>query len=268
MKIFLSWSGEKSKAIGLVLKDWLKDVIQQLDPWMSDEDIKKGVHWSPEIAKELKVGTVGIVCLTRENLNEPWILFEAGALSKAVEESYVCTFLYNLEKTDIQGPLAQFQATSALDKNDVRKLLHTLNGALKEGKLEKDRLDRIFDLNWNILDAKLKDIPVGEEISEPERTSEEKINEILVTVRTIQQQQEERLPVPLKLQPGLIGNYYYMSSQPIPAGSTGLVLGAPGYSGFAPMGYLPKENPDRFEGKVSTSEPVDQSQVPPKKDKS
>ncbi|MBE0393338.1 hypothetical protein BJQ96_03202 [Flavobacterium sp. PL0002] len=35
MKIFLSWSGNKSKLIAESLKDWLEQVIQSTEPWIS-----------------------------------------------------------------------------------------------------------------------------------------------------------------------------------------------------------------------------------------
>lgn len=41
MKIFLSWSGEKSKNIAESLKDWLEQVIQTSEPWISTS-IEKG----------------------------------------------------------------------------------------------------------------------------------------------------------------------------------------------------------------------------------
>ena len=100
--------------------------------------------------------------MTPENLIAPWILFEAGALSKTTEQTYVIPYLFQVEPSDIEEPLAQFQATTA-DKSDTKKLMHTLNQALKdsvfeEGALESAFLDETFEEQWPKLEQELKDI--------------------------------------------------------------------------------------------------------------
>ncbi|MFF2501131.1 hypothetical protein [Peribacillus sp. NPDC058075] len=65
MKVFLSWSGEYSKNIALILKEWLPLVIQTLEPYVSSEDIRKGSRWSASIGQELEVSNYGILCLTK-----------------------------------------------------------------------------------------------------------------------------------------------------------------------------------------------------------
>src|SRR5436190_15990351 len=121
MKVFISWSGGRSQAGAEALRYWLPKVIQALEPWMSANDIEKGTRWRSGIANELEQSSVGIICLTRENLNSEWIHFEAGALSKQQQNTYVCTFLYEIEPVDVREQLAQFQHTRAT-RNDVQKL--------------------------------------------------------------------------------------------------------------------------------------------------
>jgi hypothetical protein len=48
MKVFLSWSGDKSRHTAEVISGWLKQVIQALDPWMSP-NIEKGKRWGIEL---------------------------------------------------------------------------------------------------------------------------------------------------------------------------------------------------------------------------
>lgn len=42
MKVFLSGSGEKSKAAAEAFRRWLPCVLQSVRPWMSDRDIGAG----------------------------------------------------------------------------------------------------------------------------------------------------------------------------------------------------------------------------------
>jgi hypothetical protein len=63
---------------------------------MSAANIDKGARWGMALASELQATEVGIICVTRENVEVPWLLFEAGALSKSVDAARVCTYLYDL----------------------------------------------------------------------------------------------------------------------------------------------------------------------------
>jgi len=143
--------------VALEFKEWLPLVIQSVEAYVSSEDIDKGKRWSSHIAKELETCSYGIICVTRENLNAPWVNFEAGALSKFVDESYVSPFLLDLKKSEVKGPLLQFQAT-AYEKEDVRKLVKSINKALEEQGLEETRLNNVFEVMWNVLEEKLNSI--------------------------------------------------------------------------------------------------------------
>ena len=127
MKVFLSWSGPLSKKVAEELHRWLPNVIQALEPWLSSEDIAKGSQWSAQIAGELEASKAGIICVTPSNHGAPWLNFEAGAISNQVKPTkMVCTFLVGVKPTDLDGPLAQFQATVPVE-SDVKRLVVTLN---------------------------------------------------------------------------------------------------------------------------------------------
>lgn len=184
MKVFISWSGEKSKAVALALKDWLPLVIQTIDPWMSKHDIEAGARWSKEVAGALSDTKFGIICLTKGNLNAPWILFEAGALSKTLDDTYVCPYLIDLEPVDIpSSPLTQFQAKRS-NKEETFELVKTINSALKENALPEDRLKRIFDSFWDELKVTLENLP-KENTAKSQRPIEDMIAETLEIVRKL-----------------------------------------------------------------------------------
>jgi len=85
MKLFICWSGETSMEIATFLREWLPTVHHNIKPFISTEDIGKGIRWAKSLASELEDTNFGIVCLTSENLAAPWLHFEAGALSKIAE---------------------------------------------------------------------------------------------------------------------------------------------------------------------------------------
>jgi hypothetical protein len=113
---------------------------------MSATDIDRGARWSTEVSAQLDAANIGIICLTPENLEAPWVLFEAGALSKILSKSLVCTYLFQLRPPDVKGPLAQFQAAVA-DEKETRSLLFSMNRALGSSSLPDARLERMFN-NW------------------------------------------------------------------------------------------------------------------------
>lgn len=155
MKVFLSWSGNLSKEVALVLRSWLPSVLQAVEPYVSSEDIRKGNRWSSEIASELESTTYGIIVLTPENIEAPWINFETGALAKTVDNSLVSPFLFGIKNSDVKGPLTQFQAT-LYDKDDLKKLLFSINEAMLSRPLNESRLEVVFEKWWPDLEEQLE----------------------------------------------------------------------------------------------------------------
>lgn len=169
MKVFLSWSGARSHKVALVFRDWLPSVIQEIVPYVSSEDIDKGARWSTDIAKELSDSTFGILCVTRENLNAPWLTFEAGALSKTMDKSFVSPFLFDIKRSEVDGPILQFQST-IFEKEDLKKLITTLNKACEKDGLSAERLSKAFDVWYPTLEvelSKLHDIETESHEAEP-----------------------------------------------------------------------------------------------------
>jgi hypothetical protein len=148
MKVFVSWSGDVSKTVALVLRDWLPSVIQAIEPYVSSEDIEKGTRWGQDLGEALGSLGVGILCLTPENVTAPWINFEAGALSKSLDNSRVMPFLLGMNKSQVPWPLAQFQLTS-YEKDDVKRMLLSINGTCDSPPCVSEViLNRSFERWW------------------------------------------------------------------------------------------------------------------------
>jgi len=185
MKIFISWSGTRSEAIAKALRGWLPNLLQAVVPFTSNQDIKKGERGLVTISAELEQSNVGIICLTPENLEKPWILFEAGALSKS-SAAHVCTFLYDVASTNIEAPLGEFQYTKN-ERDDIKHLCSTINDLLGDRKLDPSRFEQAFDVWYPKLEEKLKAIPAPQEDEKrvDQRSPEDKLDEVLRAVRNL-----------------------------------------------------------------------------------
>lgn len=187
MRVFISWSGERSRAIGDTLRRWLPSVLQVVRPYFSPDDIAKGARWNSEIAKELESARVGLLILTPENQTAPWLLFEAGALAKNLDRSKVCPILFGgLEPTDVKGPLVQFQA-SKFDADDIKRLVKMMNAELGEAALTPDVLEGVFEMWWPRLQEQVKaeldkHIPSSDEAV---RTERDMLEEVLGLTRNL-----------------------------------------------------------------------------------
>lgn len=185
MKVFISWSGERSRLVGELLKFWSRCVIQNLEPWISTE-MNRGVFWFPKIKDELDQSMNAIVCLTKENLNSPWILFEAGALSRGLNTNSVCTVLIDLNPEDVDDPLGQLNHTLPTDQSSMLKLIRTLNRGLGEKALPEELLKYSFDTHWPYFQEKFKEILSLTEAAElPKKEKSDILEEIFKTVRRL-----------------------------------------------------------------------------------
>lgn len=156
-KVFISWSGELSRKLGESLRNWLPSSLQYVKPYFTPEDIEKGAKWNTEITKELESSNIGIICLTADNTEKPWVLFEAGALSKSIDKSRVCTLLFNLDPAEVKGPLTSFQSTR-FESSDFKRLITTINNSAGEAKLDTPVLDSVFEMWWPKLLKQVEEI--------------------------------------------------------------------------------------------------------------
>jgi hypothetical protein len=187
MKVFISWSGNRSRAVAELLDEWIQCVLQAVSPWLSSKDIDRGSLWFSEISDQLKDTKIGIVCLTQSNKNKPWILFESGALAKGLSSNRVCTFLIDLDSSDVGNPLAQFNHTFPT-KDGIWDLVRTLNTTLGENSLRENVLDKVFETYWPQFEENFKKaLEDNPETHEAKPRSEESILvEVLNTVRSMQ----------------------------------------------------------------------------------
>ncbi|HEY2536511.1 MAG TPA: toll/interleukin-1 receptor domain-containing protein [Solirubrobacteraceae bacterium] len=189
MKIFVSWSGDKSRQVAVVLREWLPAVINSVEPFVSSKDIDPGTRWQMEVAGQLESTSYGIVCVTRDNQSAPWLNFEAGALAKVVETGRVVPLAVDLKPSDVTVPLGQFQAQPATEQG-IREIVTSINSACAS-RLSDDLLERAFQKWWPDLSESLSEIEKnstpGPARNSPRRSDRELLEEMLNTVRSLAQ---------------------------------------------------------------------------------
>ena len=194
MKVFISWSGEQSHKVACLLSDLIQDVIQSIRPFLSSKDIDRGAIWFNEISNQLQESSFGVVCLTKENKDKPWILFESGALAKGLTGNRVCTFLVDLTYSDVENPLAQFNHTT-FTKDSLFSLFQTFNKSLGDIALSEGQLQRSFNVHWNRFEVDFKELLKTEQLPEQknDRSDGEKLSELIEVVRDMRRTQTDIL---------------------------------------------------------------------------
>jgi len=173
------------------LRDWLPNVLQVVQPYMSAVDMQVGSRWNIDLAQELQTAKLGIICVTSENQHAPWMLFESGALSKTVDPQCVIPYLLNMRLSELQGPLVQFQGAVA-QRDDTFKVVSIVNRTLGTLALSDEGLHRSFSKWWPDLETTIAKIPPSIESGPPPQTEREMLEELLALVRSSIREQMER----------------------------------------------------------------------------
>lgn len=165
MKVFISWSGPRSRLLADALREWIHDVIQSVECFCSTEDIRAGQRWNNEVNSWLADTDFGVLCVTPENMKAPWLNFEAGALAKRInDDARVVPVTLGFAPSALEEPLKQFNGVVA-DKAGIVGLMKSIADVANPSM----DLKRAVDRWWPDLEAKLAEIPASdEEVSTPE----------------------------------------------------------------------------------------------------
>lgn len=181
VKVFISWSGARSKALACALQEWLPLILQYAKPWVSEKDISAGERWAQAIAGELESSNFGILCITPENLRSEWIMFEAGALSKSMLDAKVIPLLFSLELSDLSGPLSQFQALK-VDQQGLMDVVKAIN-SISEIKAPEATISQLVPALWPQLQHKIDAIPNTDIVGKNMRPQTEILEDLVSQVR-------------------------------------------------------------------------------------
>jgi hypothetical protein len=158
MKVFISWSGDRSRLLADALRDFIVDVIQSVECFCSTEDIRAGQRWNSEVNDWLATTDFGILCVTPENVKAPWLNFEAGALAKRInDDARVVPITLGFSPSALEEPLKQFNGVPA-DRAGILRMMKSISDIANPGV----DVVRAFDRWYSDLDSSIQAIPLVE----------------------------------------------------------------------------------------------------------
>lgn len=159
-KIFISWSKQYSKEIALALKDTFENHVFKgtgLTGFVSDVDIASGEDWWQKIRKELKSSGQGIMCITKQNVKEPWIYFEGGAL--VANNIRTIPLLISCDiKSLANSPFDSRECIQFYEEQKFLKMVSDINEQLGLLNLSKVQLDSVSKEAYKQMKDKLSKI--------------------------------------------------------------------------------------------------------------
>jgi len=151
VKVFVSWSGDKSFQLAERLVEWLPTIVPSVRVFYSS-DIGGGYLWLNKLLQELTDAEYGIVCVSKENQQSQWLHFEVGALwQRAGKDIPVCPLLLDLPTKDLKGPLAFFQARE-FNEQGLRSMCAEI---AKKAGLDDLQFRRNFKAAWAQIETEL-----------------------------------------------------------------------------------------------------------------
>jgi len=172
MSIFISWSGEVSRAVAYSLKDLMEKSLPGVrdNIFISIEHLRKGKKWRQKLDNALNEASVCLGIITQKNQCAPWLNYEIGAIAfnNAIEQDkkIICPLLYDFGTLIENHPFNNYQC-SKIEKKELEKTFKEI------GKLFNYRFDKgIFDIAYEMFNTAIKN-----ETLNPEKKQSICINE-------------------------------------------------------------------------------------------
>lgn len=156
-KIFISWSGKRTQEFALCLKNVIEETIfpqTGLECFVSNVDIASGTDWWTKISGELKECNLGILCVTNENIDAPWIYYEAGGM--AARDVPSIPLLINCKVNSlVDSPLKGKQCINFENRKEFIKMINDIN--TRFNKLLPDSIVvHMAEIGYDELNTKLE----------------------------------------------------------------------------------------------------------------
>jgi predicted nucleotide-binding protein len=124
MRVYLSWSGQLSHTVANLLRDWLPEVLETVEPWLASADAT-----SEERDYSKSEYDVIIPCVTRDNTEALGNAIPIGAIYQLPSDDFpaVMVVLVGVKLSDLSGIIRMFDSAGLSEKG-----MQTLLGALNE----------------------------------------------------------------------------------------------------------------------------------------
>lgn len=183
MKVFISWSGDRAKALALALREWIPHVAQVAEPFVSKEDIEVGEPWFDAIEAAMADAPAGIIVVTPENQTAQWLNYEAGGMARYMGKR-ACPLLLDMTDVDLTGPLKNLHVAEATEEG-VKKLVHDLF----DRHVRPDLVDAAFARVWEELATAIAEAVLVEHVAvDTTRDPDEKLDEVVEMLREMRRQ--------------------------------------------------------------------------------
>jgi hypothetical protein len=155
MRIFISWAGDISHQAARSLRDLLPRVLPAADILLWDESsLQAGSAWASILEEELARTELVAPCVTRDNMESPWLNFELGLISSRLGRARVLPLLIDLPASNLRGPLTQFRCFST-SKSELKAFVTSITATVSPEKAASDTLDVSFESWWPAISAGL-----------------------------------------------------------------------------------------------------------------
>jgi hypothetical protein len=161
LNVFIGWSGRKSFPVAEKLAVWLKEVIPNIETWMSEELSPGTVAWFSDLNERLRQADFAVICVNPDNWDNPWLSYEPGVvIGKTHKEARVCPYLvdpYALRR-NLPEPLKLFWAVKSTEDGTYQlvEIIHKAANSPVSDKSAK-QLKRVFKKKWHVLEKVIRD---------------------------------------------------------------------------------------------------------------
>lgn len=143
--IFISYSGDRSKAMAGAIQEYLKAVFPRLTV-MQWTDEAPGSGWLEQLKEFLRKAGMGILCMTNENQKSPWLHYEYGFLDS--DRSAIIPLFLDPPLTD--RPLGGLHGLTA-DRKGISELVRNIEQRLRVTAVYPDEDPQGHELKEHLL---------------------------------------------------------------------------------------------------------------------